>query len=134
MPRNRSFSCGTASNKRSIGLNLKHQDGLAVARQLCLEVKTGDPERAARRTITHQRAGAQADVLIEPYRPGVMERMGLGPAQLCAANPRLIFARLTGFGQTGARALLRTTSALWSRPASFSRAPPRRAAGPPRRA
>jgi alpha-methylacyl-CoA racemase len=43
----------------------------------------------------------QADVLLEPYRPGVMERLGLGPDVVCNRNPRLIYARLTGFGQEG---------------------------------
>src|SRR4051812_40435520 len=43
----------------------------------------------------------QADVLIEPFRPGVMERLGLGPTVVHKLNPRLIYARLTGFGQTG---------------------------------
>ena len=42
-----------------------------------------------------------ADVLIEPFRPGVMERLGLGPESLTKDNPRLVYARLTGFGQTG---------------------------------
>ena len=40
-------------------------------------------------------------MLIEPYRPGVMERAGLGPNVLMEANPRLVYARLTGFGQYG---------------------------------
>ena len=44
---------------------------------------------------------AKADVLIEPYRPGVMEKLGLGPDTLMGLNPRLIYARLTGFGQSG---------------------------------
>lgn len=43
----------------------------------------------------------QADVLIEPYRPGVMEKIGLGPDELLKINPRLIYSRLTGFGQSG---------------------------------
>lgn len=43
----------------------------------------------------------QADVLIEGFRPGVMERLGLGPTACHALNPRLIFGRLTGWGQTG---------------------------------
>ena len=43
----------------------------------------------------------QADVVLEPYRPGVMEKMGLGPAELMQENKRLIYARLTGFGQKG---------------------------------
>lgn len=46
-------------------------------------------------------AAAQADVVMEGFRPGVMERLGLGPGELCAANPRLIYARLTGWGQDG---------------------------------
>jgi alpha-methylacyl-CoA racemase len=44
-----------------------------------------------------------ADVLIEGLRPGVMERLGLGPDVLCARNPRLIYGRMTGWGQTGPR-------------------------------
>ncbi|MGE0881219.1 MAG: CaiB/BaiF CoA transferase family protein [Acidimicrobiia bacterium] len=43
----------------------------------------------------------EADVLIEPFRPGVMERLGLGPEVLLARNPKLVFARLTGWGQEG---------------------------------
>lgn len=43
----------------------------------------------------------RADVLIEGNRPGVMERLGLGPDQLCALNPRLVYGRMTGWGQTG---------------------------------
>ncbi len=42
-----------------------------------------------------------ADVLVEGFRPGVMERLGLGPEMLLAANPRLIYARMTGWGQNG---------------------------------
>jgi alpha-methylacyl-CoA racemase len=42
-----------------------------------------------------------ADVLIEPFRPGVMERLGLGPAECTASNPGLIYARMTGWGQGG---------------------------------
>ncbi|KPM56475.1 carnitine dehydratase [Frankia sp. CcI49] len=44
---------------------------------------------------------ARADVLIEGYRPGVAERLGLGPEQCLARNPRLVYARMTGWGQTG---------------------------------
>ncbi|MBD2840647.1 CaiB/BaiF CoA transferase family protein [Erythrobacter rubeus] len=46
-------------------------------------------------------AAAKADVLIEGFRPGVMERLGLGPDELLARNERLIFARMTGWGQDG---------------------------------
>lgn len=42
-----------------------------------------------------------SDVLIEPFRPGVMEKLGLGPTVLMKENPKLIYARLTGFGQNG---------------------------------
>lgn len=44
---------------------------------------------------------ARADVLIEGFRPGVMEKLGLGPDECMAANGRLIYARMTGFGQDG---------------------------------
>lgn len=44
---------------------------------------------------------AHADVVIEGFRPGVMERLGLGPDQLCAENPGLIYGRMTGWGQNG---------------------------------
>lgn len=46
-------------------------------------------------------AARHADVLIEGFRPGVMERLGLGPQVLLAENPRLIYARMTGWGQDG---------------------------------
>jgi len=46
---------------------------------------------------------AKADVLIEGYRPGVTERLGLGPEDCAKVNDRLIYARMTGWGQTGAR-------------------------------
>jgi alpha-methylacyl-CoA racemase len=65
--------------KRSVAINLKTPDGLEVARRL----------------IT------QADILIEGFRPGVMESLGLGPAECHALNPALIFGRMTGWGQTG---------------------------------
>jgi alpha-methylacyl-CoA racemase len=47
----------------------------------------------------------RADVLIEGFRPGVTERLGLGPDVCCATNPALVYLRLTGWGQTGPRAL-----------------------------
>lgn len=65
--------------KRTIAINLKHQKGQEMARKLCVA----------------------SDVIIEPFRPGVMERLGLGPTELLTLNKRLIYARLTGFGQTG---------------------------------
>jgi alpha-methylacyl-CoA racemase len=68
--------------KRSIRVNLKTDQGVDIVRKLIRD----------------------ADVLLEPYRPGVMESLGLGPDDLMAANPRLIYARLTGWGQNGAYA------------------------------
>ena len=44
----------------------------------------------------------KADVLIEGYRPGTMERLGLGPESCLSANPALVYGRMTGWGQTGA--------------------------------
>src|ERR1700692_3469161 len=46
-------------------------------------------------------AADNADVVIEGFRPGVMERLGLGPDVLLARNPRLVYGRMTGWGQTG---------------------------------
>ncbi len=68
--------------KRSIALDLKEPDDLAVAKKLI----------------------DSADALIEGFRPGVMERLGLGPADCHATNPRLVYGRMTGWGQTGPRA------------------------------
>ncbi|MDH4288883.1 MAG: CoA transferase [Aquincola sp.] len=65
--------------KRSIALDLKHPEACAVAWRL-LE---------------------SADALIEGFRPGVMERLGLGPAAVAARCPRLVYGRVTGWGQTG---------------------------------
>ena len=62
-----------------IGVDLKSPDGVAVVRDLC-------------RT---------ADGLIEGFRPGVTERLGLGPDVLLADNPKLVYGRMTGWGQTG---------------------------------
>jgi alpha-methylacyl-CoA racemase len=47
------------------------------------------------------RLAEKSDVLMEGFRPGVMERLGLGPEPCCTRNPRLVYARMTGFGQEG---------------------------------
>lgn len=65
--------------RSTISLDLRSEEGVATARD----------------------AAAQADMLIEGYRPGVMERLGLGPDALLALNPRLIYGRMTGWGQEG---------------------------------
>jgi alpha-methylacyl-CoA racemase len=68
-----------ARGKKSVGLNMKHPAGVATLLKL---VET-------------------ADVLIEPFRPGVMEKLGIGPEVALQRNPRLVYARLTGWGQEG---------------------------------
>lgn len=64
-------------------------------RSAALDLKDPDAVRAARTLIS------RADVLVEGHRPGVMERLGLGPHDCAALNPRLVYARMTGWGQTG---------------------------------
>ncbi|WP_447756121.1 CaiB/BaiF CoA transferase family protein [Sphingopyxis fribergensis] len=66
-------------NRPSVAIDLKSPEGVDLVRNLA----------------------TQADVVIEGYRPGAMERLGLGPDTLCAANERLIYARMSGWGQTG---------------------------------
>lgn len=64
-------------------------------RWLILDLKD-DEERETLLTLADS-----ADVLIEAYRPGVAERLGIGPEALLRRNPRLVYARMTGWGQTG---------------------------------
>lgn len=66
-------------NKKSVTLDLKQEEGRKIAGQLI----------------------DGADVLIENFRPGVMEDWGLGPDTVKASNPALVYARISGFGQTG---------------------------------
>ena len=66
-------------NKRSVALDLKQPEAQEIARKLA----------------------AEADVLIENFRPGAMEGWGLDPQQLVEANPRLVVLRISGYGQTG---------------------------------
>ena len=63
----------------------------------CVTLNLGDPRGAA----LFRRLCADADLLFENYRPGVMERWGLGPDELRRDNPRLIVVRISGYGQTG---------------------------------
>jgi len=65
------------------------------AETLSLDLKNSDELAVAREKIR------VADGLIEGFRPGVMERLGLGPDDLRAANPRLVYGRMTGWGQEG---------------------------------
>ncbi|MCV2369403.1 CaiB/BaiF CoA transferase family protein [Roseateles oligotrophus] len=64
-------------------------------RSICLDLKTESGLRAAIALIN------SASALIEGYRPGVMESLGLAPANFAASNPKLVFGRVTGWGQTG---------------------------------
>ncbi len=66
-------------NKKLITLNLKHPEGLALVKRLA----------------------AESDLLVENFRPGTLEKLGLGPEVLHELNPRLILVRVSGFGQTG---------------------------------
>jgi alpha-methylacyl-CoA racemase len=65
--------------RRSVGVDLKHPRGAEVVLRLC----------------------ERADVLLEGFRPGVAERLGVGPADCRARNPALVYARMTGWGQSG---------------------------------
>lgn len=69
----------TRRGRRNIAVDLKHPDGRAALLDM---VRT-------------------ADVLLEGFRPGVMERLGLGPEDCLSVNPRLIYGRMTGYGQDG---------------------------------
>jgi alpha-methylacyl-CoA racemase len=64
-------------------------------RSIVLDLKT--PEGV----VAVKRIAGNCDALIEGFRPGVMERLGLGPDELLAGNPRLVYGRVTGWGQTG---------------------------------
>jgi formyl-CoA transferase/succinyl-CoA--D-citramalate CoA-transferase len=68
-----------ARNKKSVSINLRAAEGQELARSLI----------------------AQADVLIENFKPGTLERWGMSPEQLHALNPGLVIVRVSGFGQTG---------------------------------
>jgi alpha-methylacyl-CoA racemase len=69
----------TNRSRRSVGVDLKHPDGVATVLDLV----------------------AGADALIEGFRPGVMERLGLGPEVCLERNPKLVYGRMTGWGQEG---------------------------------
>ncbi|WP_432970084.1 CaiB/BaiF CoA transferase family protein [Dactylosporangium sp. CA-233914] len=71
---------------------------LRSRRSFAADLKNADDLAAVRRLID------AADVLVEGYRPGVAERLGLGPEVVLEANPRLVYARMTGWGQHGPRA------------------------------
>jgi alpha-methylacyl-CoA racemase len=69
----------TTRSRSQVGIDLRSEQGQAAAMDLA----------------------ARADLLIEGFRPGVMERLGLGPNACLARNPRLVYGRMTGWGQHG---------------------------------
>ena len=69
----------TLRSRKCMAVNIKDPQGIEIVKQL---VQT-------------------ADVIMEGFRPGVMEKLGLGPEQLLAINPRLVYGRMTGWGQEG---------------------------------
>jgi alpha-methylacyl-CoA racemase len=71
-------------SQRSIAVDMKHEDGRAVVYSLI----------------------ANADAFVDVYRPGAAERLGIGPDDLLERNPRLVYARMTGWGQDGPNAQL----------------------------
>ena len=73
----------------------RHSVDTRGRRSVILDLKDPKSKDIALRLI------ARADALIESYRPGVMERLGLGPAVALERNPRLVYGRMTGWGQTG---------------------------------
>ncbi|AEG50839.1 Alpha-methylacyl-CoA racemase [Sphingobium chlorophenolicum L-1] len=73
------------------------KDSVHVDNRAVLELDLKDPDHVDRVLDLV----AQADVLVEGFRPGVMERMGLGPDTCLARNPKLVYARCTGWGQHG---------------------------------
>lgn len=66
-------------NKRSVALNLRDERGLAAAREIC----------------------SRADILVENFRPGVMDRLGLGYEELAKSNPGLVYTSSSGYGSSG---------------------------------
>ena len=77
------YFVGLNSGKQSLAIDLKTAAGLETCRQL----------------------SQQADIVVENFRPGTMNRLGLDYASLSAANPRLIYVSISGYGQTGPRRL-----------------------------
>ena len=73
----------------------QHDVNARGRRSVALDLKAAAGRNAALRLL------ATADVLVEGFRPGVMEKLGLGPEPCAALNPRLVYGRMTGFGQSG---------------------------------
>ncbi|GIW41981.1 MAG: CoA transferase [Candidatus Binatia bacterium] len=105
---------GLNRNKKSVGLDLKRPEGLALLREMI----------------------GRADVLVENFRPGVMEKLGLGYEELRERHPRLVYASITAFGDRGPWAqkpgmdlILQATGGMMGL-SGFPGGPPVKAAGP----
>ena len=105
---------GLNRNKRSVGIDIKHPDGVALVREMA----------------------SSADVVVENFRPGVTDRLGLGYDDLRQLNPKLIYASITAFGPTGPWAqnpgmdlILQATGGMMGL-SGFPGGPPVKAAGP----
>jgi crotonobetainyl-CoA:carnitine CoA-transferase CaiB-like acyl-CoA transferase len=105
---------GLNRNKKSVGVDIKHPDGVGLVKEMA----------------------TAADVLVENFRPGVMDRLGLGYEALQALNPRLIYASITAFGAVGPIAqnpgmdlILQATGGMMGL-SGFPGGPPVKAAGP----
>jgi alpha-methylacyl-CoA racemase len=85
------------SNNADLGLPLEAKFELLGRGKRSLVLNLKDPGAIK---LMSQMIG-KADILLEGFRPGVMERLGLGPEVACAVNPRLIYGRMTGWGQSG---------------------------------
>lgn len=89
----RNLGADPALSERGMGISFLAQN--AGKQSLTLNLKDDRGKEALRRLV------ARADVLVENFRPGVMERLGLGPEALRVENPRLIYCAISGFGQSG---------------------------------
>jgi crotonobetainyl-CoA:carnitine CoA-transferase CaiB-like acyl-CoA transferase len=105
---------GLNRNKKSVGVDVKHPDGLALVREMA----------------------AGADVVVENFRPGVMDRLGIGYDDIKKINPRIIYASITAFGATGPMAdkpgmdlILQATGGMMGL-TGFAGQAPAKAAGP----
>jgi crotonobetainyl-CoA:carnitine CoA-transferase CaiB-like acyl-CoA transferase len=105
---------GLNRNKKSVGIDVKHPDGVALVKEMI----------------------ASADVVVENFRPGVMDRLGIGYESLQPANPRLVYASITAFGKLGPMAqkpgmdlILQATAGMMGL-SGFPAGPPVKAAGP----
>ncbi len=101
--RPRAFRCDDAGRQRRAG-DPRPASGTRFRRPTCsaardaLSISTSSRSKASRRCARWR--GTRTG-LIEGFRPGTMERLGIGPAALLESNPRLVFGRMTGWGQTG---------------------------------